>query len=143
MKRKMYRATVINNGKVENMIVSGYNKPSVKKELTDFFIKTNQIKDYRKFSIYLTRVRYINGDYMGNYYMCASIEVGEERINIADIEKAQSEVFSRINENMPFDDSFSDPLSDAFCAGTTFSSASPFCAARKADKVGTLFSSNL
>lgn len=46
------------------MIVSGYNKPSVKKELTDFFIKTNQIKDYRKFSIYLTRVRYINGDYI-------------------------------------------------------------------------------
>lgn len=64
MKRKMYRATVINNGKVETMIVSGYNKPSVKKELTDFFIKTNQIKDYRKFSIYLTRVRYINGDYI-------------------------------------------------------------------------------
>lgn len=42
---------------------------------------------------------YINGDYMGNYYLCASIEVGEDRINITDIEKAQSEVFSRINEN--------------------------------------------
>ena len=41
---------------------------------------------------------YINGDYMGNYYMCASIEVGEERINITDIEKDQSKVFSRLNQ---------------------------------------------
>ena len=40
---------------------------------------------------------YINGDYMGNYYLCASIEVGEERINITDIDRLQSEVFSRLN----------------------------------------------
>ena len=41
---------------------------------------------------------YINGDYMGNYYLCASIEVGEDRINITDIEQAQSKVFSRLNQ---------------------------------------------
>ena len=64
MKRKTYRATIINNGKVTTMIVGGYNKPSVKKELTDFFIKMGQIKDYKKFAIYLTIVRYINGNYI-------------------------------------------------------------------------------
>ena len=42
---------------------------------------------------------YINGDYMGNYYLCASIEVGEDRINITDIEEAQSKVFSRLNQD--------------------------------------------
>ena len=42
---------------------------------------------------------YINGDYMGNYYLCASIEVGEERINITDMDKAQSKVFSRLNKD--------------------------------------------
>ena len=40
---------------------------------------------------------YINGDYMGNYYLCASIEVGEDRIDITDIDAAQDKVFSRLN----------------------------------------------
>ena len=40
MKRKTYRAIVVNNGKVTTMLVGGYNKKSVKKELTDFFMKT-------------------------------------------------------------------------------------------------------
>ena len=64
MKRKIYRATIINNGRVITMLVGGYNKPSVKKELTDFFIKTNQIKDYTKFEIYLKQVVYIDGNYV-------------------------------------------------------------------------------
>ena len=64
MKRKTYRATIINNGHVITMLVGGYNKPSVKKQLTDFFIKTNQIKDFRKFDIYLKQVIYIDGDYV-------------------------------------------------------------------------------
>lgn len=63
MKRKTYRATIVNNDKVTTMLVGGYNKKSVKKELTDFFMKTNQIKDFRKFEIYLTQVEYINGEY--------------------------------------------------------------------------------
>ena len=64
MKRKTYRATIVNNDKVTTMLVGGYNKKSVKKELTDFFMKTNQIKDFRKFEIYLTQVEYINGEYL-------------------------------------------------------------------------------
>ncbi len=64
MKRKTYRATVVNNDKVTTMLVGGYNKKSVKKELTDFFMKTNQIKDFRKFEIYLTQVEYVNGEYL-------------------------------------------------------------------------------
>jgi len=64
MKRKTYRATIVNNDKVTTMLVGGYNKKSVKKELTDFFMKTNQIKDFKKFEIYLTQVEYINGEYL-------------------------------------------------------------------------------
>lgn len=64
MKRKIYRATIINNGHTIVMLVGGYNKPSVKKNLTDFFIKTNQIKDFRKFEIYLKQVIYIGGEYI-------------------------------------------------------------------------------
>ncbi len=63
MKRKTYRATIVNNGKVTTMLVGGYNKKSVKKEVTDFFMKTKQIEDFRKFEVYLTEVIYINGDY--------------------------------------------------------------------------------
>ncbi|MCR5404564.1 MAG: CotH kinase family protein [Butyrivibrio sp.] len=41
---------------------------------------------------------YINGDYMGNYYLCASIEVGKERIDITDMDVTQKKVFSRLNQ---------------------------------------------
>jgi hypothetical protein len=41
---------------------------------------------------------YINGDYMGNYYFCASIGVGPERIDITDMDIVQEEVFSGIKE---------------------------------------------
>ena len=64
MKRKTYRATIINNGHTSVMLVGGYNKPSVKNQLTDFFMKTNQIKDFRKFEIYLKQVVYIDGEYI-------------------------------------------------------------------------------
>ena len=64
MKRKTYRATIINNGHTSVMLVEGYNKPSVKKQLTDFFMKTNQIKDFRKFEIYLNQVVYVDGEYI-------------------------------------------------------------------------------
>lgn len=64
MKKRTYRATIVNNGHTSIMLVGGYNKPSVKKQLTDFFIKTNQIKDFRKFDIYLKQVIYIDGDYV-------------------------------------------------------------------------------
>ena len=64
MKRKTYRATIINSGHTTTMLVGGYNKPSVKKSLTDFFMKTKQIKDYRKFDIYLKEVALIDGKYV-------------------------------------------------------------------------------
>lgn len=64
MKRKTYRAVIINDGNVITMLVGGYNKKSVKKELTDFFMKTKQIKDFRKFEIYLKQVVYVGGEYL-------------------------------------------------------------------------------
>ena len=64
MKRKTYMATIINNTKVIKMLVGGYNKPSVKRELTDFFIKTKQIINYKKFDIYLKQVIFVNGNYV-------------------------------------------------------------------------------
>ena len=63
MKRKTYIATISNNSKIIRMLVGGYNKPSVKNELTDFFIKTNQIIDLDKFDVQLKEVVNINGDY--------------------------------------------------------------------------------
>lgn len=63
MRRKTYRATIVNSGHTSVMLVGGYNKSSVKKQLTDFFIKTNQIKGYTKFEIYLKQVVYIDGNY--------------------------------------------------------------------------------
>ena len=40
---------------------------------------------------------YINGDYMGNYYLCPSIEVGQDRVNITDIDIVQNKVLSKLN----------------------------------------------
>ncbi len=64
MKRKTYMATIINNTRVIKMLVGGYNKPSVKRELTDFFIKTKQIINYKKFDIYLKQVIFVDGNYV-------------------------------------------------------------------------------
>ena len=64
MKKKTYRAIIDNDGHITTMIVGGESKKSVTKELTDFFIKTKQIKDFRKFEIYLKQVVYINGKYI-------------------------------------------------------------------------------
>lgn len=63
MKKKTYRAIIDNDGHITTMIVGGDSKKSVTKELTDFFIKTKQIKDYRRFDIHLKEVMYINGEY--------------------------------------------------------------------------------
>ena len=64
MKKKTYRAIIDNDGHITTMIVGGYSKKSVTKELTDFFMKTNQIKDFTKFDIYLKQVVYIDGEYI-------------------------------------------------------------------------------
>ena len=63
MKKKIYRAIIDNDGHITTMIISGESKKSVTKELTDFFIKTKQIKDYRRFDIHLKEVMYIDGEY--------------------------------------------------------------------------------
>ena len=63
MKKKTYRAIIDNDGHITTMIVGGYSKKSVTKELTDFFMKTKQIKDYRKFDIHLKEVDLIDGKY--------------------------------------------------------------------------------
>ena len=63
MKKKTYRAIIDNDGHITTMIVGGESKKSVTKELMDFFIKTEQIKDYRRFDIHLKEGMYINGEY--------------------------------------------------------------------------------
>ena len=63
MKKRIYRAIIDNDGHVSTLLVGGESKKSVTKELTDFYIKANQIKDYRKFNIYLKEVILINGKY--------------------------------------------------------------------------------
>ena len=40
---------------------------------------------------------YVNGEYEGNYYLCDSIEVGEERINISDMEAAVDLIYKYRN----------------------------------------------
>ncbi len=64
MKKKTYRAIIDNDGHITTMIVGGESKKSVTKELTDFFIKTKQIKDYRRFDIYLKEVVMVDGKYV-------------------------------------------------------------------------------
>lgn len=64
MKKKTYKAIIDNDGHITTMLVGGVSKKSVIKELTDFFMKTKQIKDYRKFDIYLKEVVYIDGNYV-------------------------------------------------------------------------------
>lgn len=64
MKKKTYKAIIDNDGHITTMLVGGISKKSVIKELTDFFMKTKQIKDYRKFDIYLKEVVYIDGNYV-------------------------------------------------------------------------------
>lgn len=44
MRRKTYRATIINSGHTSVMLVGGYNKPSVKKQLTDGLLKLIKLK---------------------------------------------------------------------------------------------------
>ena len=40
---------------------------------------------------------YLNGDYQGNYYLCDSIEIGEQRINIANLEEQMNLVYQNNN----------------------------------------------
>lgn len=42
---------------------------------------------------------YVNGDYMGNYYLCPSIEVGADRIDITDMDEVQDKVIKRLNRD--------------------------------------------
>ena len=45
---------------------------------------------------------YINGAYMGNYSICESVEIGETRVNIADLEKATEDANPDIElESLP------------------------------------------
>lgn len=40
---------------------------------------------------------YANGDYLGNYYLCESIEIGEERIAVTDLEEQMDRLFQKSN----------------------------------------------
>ena len=65
MKKEInYRAYIINDHSVETMIVSGINKSSTIKRLTDFYIKSNKILDFKRFRIFLVRVYFDGKDYI-------------------------------------------------------------------------------
>ncbi|MCR5156810.1 MAG: CotH kinase family protein [Butyrivibrio sp.] len=40
---------------------------------------------------------YVNGDYMGNYYLCDYIDIGKDKIDITNLEEIQKRNLSRIN----------------------------------------------
>ncbi len=40
---------------------------------------------------------YVNGDYMGNYYLCDYIDIGEDKIDITNLEEIQKKSLSRVN----------------------------------------------
>ncbi|MBP9996428.1 MAG: CotH kinase family protein [Lachnospiraceae bacterium] len=40
---------------------------------------------------------YVNGDYAGNYYLKATIDVGSERVNITDMEASMDELYDHAN----------------------------------------------
>ena len=64
MKKKTYSAIIDNDGHITTMLVGGTSKKSVTKELTDFFMKTKQIKDFRRFDVYLKEVVLVDGKYV-------------------------------------------------------------------------------
>lgn len=40
---------------------------------------------------------YVNGDYLGNYYLCENIEIGAERINVTDLEAQMDKFYQNTN----------------------------------------------
>ncbi len=40
---------------------------------------------------------YVNGDYLGTYYLCESIEIGTERINVTDMEAQMDMIYQKNN----------------------------------------------
>ena len=42
---------------------------------------------------------YVNGEYLGNYYLSPTIEVGADRINITDLEESMDAVYHKSNKN--------------------------------------------
>ncbi len=40
---------------------------------------------------------YVNGDYLGTYYLCESIEIGTERINVTDLEAQMDMIYQKSN----------------------------------------------
>ena len=40
---------------------------------------------------------YVNGDYLGTYYLCESIEIGTERINVTNLEEQMDMLYQKSN----------------------------------------------
>ncbi len=42
---------------------------------------------------------YVNGEYLGNYYLCPTVEVGKDRIDISNLEESMDAVYHKSNKN--------------------------------------------
>ncbi len=40
---------------------------------------------------------YVNGDYLGNYYLCEKIEIGQERIAVSNLEEQMNQLYQKSN----------------------------------------------
>ena len=40
---------------------------------------------------------YVNGDYLGNYYLCENLEIGTERIGVTDLEEKMDLLYQKVN----------------------------------------------
>lgn len=40
---------------------------------------------------------YINGEYLGNYYICPTVDVGTDRVNITDLEAEMDRIYAKVN----------------------------------------------
>ena len=64
IKNKYYRAFIVNDNKLETMIIDGYYKREARDKIASFYFSSNKIVDISKFYIFLIRVERVNGDYV-------------------------------------------------------------------------------
>lgn len=62
--KKIFKVYIINNDELSIMIVSSYSKETLIKDVTDFYLTIQKIRDFKKFRIFPVEVIYINGDYI-------------------------------------------------------------------------------
>ncbi|MBQ9024430.1 MAG: hypothetical protein IJ105_04335 [Bacilli bacterium] len=61
---KKYRAYIVNDKKLDIMLIDGVNKNDVRDKIKILYFKTDRVKDYRKFKVFVVRVVSINSEYI-------------------------------------------------------------------------------